>query len=182
MENPNNAITIWTILAAVGFGAIISAFIGLMGKIAGNKHAFKMRKEQDMYEYIQYRNRTLYKHLEELERECGIFIFTDSEEALNNGLEVHHKMNIIYNLSVPLLSEQHILNLGELKNKYKREYGVVYYTKPKDRDEYFWDNFISWINYSKKFKDMLSATIKEELIKISNSRTEGKNDKKNSRR
>ncbi|MCL2353179.1 MAG: hypothetical protein FWC69_00960 [Defluviitaleaceae bacterium] len=126
MENPNDVINyvandvvnILPILTAVGFGAIIAALIGFLGGFMqgwlSRKHSFKMRKEEDKYEHIQYKKIKLYDALGELARNPLTRDMDDMKEFLNSMTKALIEMRKIYRPILWMLDDDDSKELEKL--------------------------------------------------------------------
>jgi len=100
-----------TILISAFGGAVVSALTGFLTVYINNKHSFKMLKEKDKYEYEQYANKMLYEYLVELERDCLIHINKNPVETIHRAHELSQKIQTLYSLVRPFLSDILIINL-----------------------------------------------------------------------
>ena len=164
----SNIITI--LISALG-GVLITALAGFITLFINNKHSLKMAKEKDKYEYEQYTNRTLYKFLEELERECLITTTLDQVQTTMDAVDKQNKIHVIFVLVKPFLNDSTITRLENLRDNevilYNNLRNLFFQTQGQVLNE---NEHNVWLNALVAFKDELSESISIELRRIKNGR------------
>ena len=166
--------SILAILISAFGGAVISAFTGFLTIYINNKHSFRMAKEKDKYEYVQYTNRMLYKYLNELERECYIATQADSSETLRRADDISENVQQVYVLVKPFLDDDIINRLDTLSDETKKHKSILFQRGlsaiDKNNVQYDINELNTWYSSLSEFRNDLSSSIQAELRRIKNNR------------
>jgi len=168
--------SILTIFASATGGVLLTVLGGFLTTYLNNKHSFKMEKGKDKFEYVQYRNRMLYKYLEKLELECRLTFYKDINKTVEHASKVRDEIRSIYILSVPFLDFNIRKNVHELYIDENRNCIAVFDTgwrnENKNVDGILVDEKVvsKWLDSLTLLREELIGAITNELLEIRDSR------------
>ena len=168
--------TILTVFASATGGVLLTVLGGFLTTYLNNKHSFKMEKGKDKFEYVQYRNRMLYKYLEKLELECRLTSYKDTNKTVEHANKVRDEIRSIYILSVPFLDSKIRKYVHELYTAEEKKGIIVFDTGWRNENKNVGGILVDekvvskWLDSLTLLRKELIDAITKELLEIRDSR------------